>query len=148
MTYRTTVERSELAIRSVTGAAALSFAEPLPEEAGHPVSSFVATLDFTETFVSARVSTRIALHDGAELVAFFRGLARDAQGFVGERTWSARERELVLRADHDGSPRLLLTVVMRPEYNPPPFTAEYRLRLPVAALEPLAADIARFVRAG
>ena len=146
MTTESTITRRELTIRSVTGDAALSFSEPLPDDAGHPVSSFVATLEFTETFVSLRASTRIALHDGAELVEFFRALARNADGFVGERVWFARERELVLRADHDGSPRISLTVVMHPEYDPPPFTADYRLRLPVAGLARLAADLARFVR--
>ena len=148
MTSRTTIDRRDLAISSATGDARLSFSEPLPDDIEHPISSFVATLEFTETFVAARVATRIAVHDGAELVAFFGRLARDAHGFVGERVWAARERELVLRADHDGSPRLLLTVVMRPEYSPPPFTAEYTLRLPVAALERLAGELALFLRAG
>ncbi|HEX2779959.1 MAG TPA: DUF6228 family protein [Gemmatimonadaceae bacterium] len=147
MTTKSTLRRRELTIRSVAGDAALSFSEPLPDDPSHPVSSFVAALEFTETFVSLRASTRIAVHDAEELVAFFRALARDAHGFVGERVWFARERELVLRADHDGSPRMVLTVVMHPEYDPPPFTAEYKLRLPVAGLARLASDLARFVRA-
>lgn len=138
--------RGTLTIRSSAGAAALTLSESLPDDAAHPVSSFLVTLDFSETFVALRASTRTAVNDGAELVAFFSGLARDGAGFVGVREWASRERELVLRADHDGTSRLALTVLMRPEYDPPPFTTEYILRVPVVDLAGIARDLATLLR--
>ena len=143
-----TISKQHVVIRSAAGAAALTLSNPLPEDEAHPVTSFLATLEFKETFVALRGATRTALGDGSELIQFFASLARDAAGFVGVREWASRERELVLRADHDGSTRIILTVMMRPEYDPPPFTAEYRLRVPVTALTVLVDDVARFVRAG
>lgn len=137
-----------LVIRSAAGAATLTLGEGLPHDAEHTVNSIVATLEFRETFVSLRAGTRIGVGDGEQLVALFDGLARDTGGFVGERIWASRERELELRADHDGSSRLALTVVMRPEYEPPPFTARYTLRIPLDLLASIARDLAVLLRTG
>ena len=138
--------RGTLTIRSSTGAAALALSAPLPEDPAHPVTSFLVTLEFSETFVALRASTRTAVDDGAALVGFFRELARDGAGFLGVREWASRERELVLRAEHDGSARVVLTVLMRPEYDPPPFTTEYLLRVRVAELGAITRDLAALLR--
>jgi Family of unknown function (DUF6228) len=89
-------------------------------------------------------SLRVSAHYATsfdELVGFFRGLAADWRGWVGERTYESLERDLRLTATHDGHVRL--AVQLRQSSIPDGWSASALVRLdPGEEMSRAARDIA------
>ena len=96
----------------------------------------------------SRARLRVYAYAPEHLAIFFSTLAKDWQGWAGEKTWESIEGEMVLRATTDRLGHITLNVRLTAPPSPPAWRFEGNVLIEAGMLEGLAARVRDFVGAG
>jgi hypothetical protein len=91
---------------------------------------------------------RVYAYELEHLATFFSNLAKDWQGWTGEKTWKSIEGEMALRATTDRLGHVTLNVRLTAPPSPPAWRFEGNVLIEAGMLEGLAARVRDFVGAG
>ena len=127
----------EVCIRSSRDGATMTLSNFVPEDGSHISESFLVEIKCHGLRAEARASSYMA----ADLGEFFASMAKDWNGWSGQRSWGTLEGEFQLTASADSLGHISLGYVLRPQNTDFSWELKGTLELESGQLEAISQEV-------